>query len=34
MRGIRNTAEMISEIQKVKFIGSNSYKASQKSDIR
>ena len=34
MRGIRNTAEVISEIQKVEFIGSNSYKASQKSDIR
>lgn len=31
MRGIRNTAEMIREIQKV---GSTLYKANKKSDIK
>ena len=34
MRGIRNTAEVISKTQKVQFTVSTSYKAGQKSDIK
>ena len=34
MKGIRNTAEVISEIQKVEFTSCTSYKAGQKSDIK